>query len=70
MGQVYGQYGVLTPLSTLFQLYRGRNWSTQSKPPTCRKSLTKSHNVHRVHLALSGIWTHFSVDRHWLHRLL
>jgi hypothetical protein len=23
----------LTPLSTIFQLYRGGNWSTQRKPP-------------------------------------
>jgi hypothetical protein len=31
----------LTPLSTIFQLYRGRrNRSTRRKPQTCRKSLT------------------------------
>jgi hypothetical protein len=39
----------LTPLSTIFQLHRGGQsywWSTQRKPPTCHKSLTKlSHNV-------------------------
>ena len=41
----------LTPLSTIFQLYRGGrfigggNRSTQRKPPTCRKSLINSHNV-------------------------
>jgi len=41
------------PLSTIFQLYRGGqfklfgggNRSTWRKPPTCRKSLTISHNV-------------------------
>ena len=37
----------LTPLSTIFHLYRGvsfiggGNMSTRRKPPTCRKSLTK-----------------------------
>ena len=40
----------LTPLSAIFQLYRGRqfywcnggeNRSTRRKPPTCRKSLTE-----------------------------
>ena len=35
----------LTPLSTIFQLYRGGfigggNWSTQRKTPTCHKTLT------------------------------
>jgi len=49
----------LTPLSTLFQLYRGGQFYWWSKP-TCRKSLTTlSHNVvPRVHVAISGIWTH------------
>jgi hypothetical protein len=36
---------VVTPRSTIFQLYRscqfgGGNRNTQRKPPTCRKSLT------------------------------
>ena len=41
----------LTPLSTIFQLYRGGgNWR---KPPTCRKSLTNCM-LYRVHLAWAG----------------
>jgi len=32
---------VLTPLSAIFQVYRGCRfyWWTRRKPPTCRKSL-------------------------------
>jgi len=30
----------LTALSTIFQLYCGRNCSTRRKPPNCRKSQT------------------------------
>ena len=50
----------LTTLSTIFQLYHGRwNRSTQRKPPTCRKSLTKllSHNITSSTPRLSGIQT-------------
>ena len=60
----------LTPLSTIFQLYRGGqfigggNRVTGRKPPTYRKSLTNFlKNI--VHLALSGIRNHdISGDRH------
>ena len=51
----------LTPLSTIFQLYRGgqfycwRNMSTRRKPPTCSKSLTNFITMwYRVHLAWVG----------------
>jgi hypothetical protein len=49
----------LTPLSTIFQLYRDgqlhwwRKRRTRRKPPTCCKSLTK-FITYRVHLAIGG----------------
>jgi len=33
----------LTPLSTIFQLYRGSQFYLWRKPPTCNKSLTNYH---------------------------
>jgi hypothetical protein len=50
----------LTPLSTLFQLYREGNRRTWRKPPICRKSLTNF-----ITYRLSWIRTHnVSWDRH------
>ena len=49
----------LTPLSTIFQLYRGGQfylWRTRGKPLTCHWQTLLSHNV--VHLALIEIRTH------------
>jgi hypothetical protein len=56
----------LMPLSTIFQLYRGGNRSTQRKPPICHKS----HKLYHIMLyRLSGIQTHnASGDRHRLLR--
>ena len=59
---------VLTPLSTISQLYRGCQfywWSTKRKLPTCHKSLTNFITMlYQVHLTTNGIQTHnFSV---WL----
>ena len=65
----------LTPLSTIFQLYRGGQLYWRRKPeypdknhrPVARHWQALSHNV--VHLALIEIRTHnISGNRHWLHR--
>ena len=61
--------GCLTPLSTIFQLYRGgqfiggENRSIMRKLPTCRRSQKKPDilyhiALYRVHLAMSGVRTH------------
>jgi hypothetical protein len=67
----------LTPLSTIFQLYRGSQfywWRKPQKPrenhqPTTSHWQTLSLNV--VHLALSGIRTHnINGDRHRLNKVV
>jgi hypothetical protein len=57
----------LTPLSTIFQLYRSGQFYWWRKPEDPEKTTDLSHNV--VHLSLIEIRTHnISGDRHWLHR--
>ena len=70
----------LTPLSTIFQLYRGGQFylfveEIEVPGENHRLSqVTEKHNnimVYRVHLALTRIRTHnVSDDKYWLHRYL
>jgi hypothetical protein len=70
MGLVLGFVWCLTPLSTIFQLYRNSQFYFWRKPENHRTAASNrralSHNV--VHLALIGIRTrNISDDMHRLH---
>jgi len=67
----------LTPLSTIFQLYRGSQFYWWEKPVYPAKTTDLSQVtvklsqilLYWVHLSISGAWTHnISCDWLWLHR--
>ena len=67
--KVYG-YGVLMPLSTIFQLYHNCVWLVEKTTDLLQVRQTLSHNVLSTP-RLRGIRTcNIIGDSHWLHRYL
>jgi hypothetical protein len=63
----------LTPFSTIFQLYRDRQFYGQRRPEYPLKSTDLPQvtgKLYRVPIAMIGINTHnFSGDKHWLYEI-
>jgi hypothetical protein len=60
----------LTPLSTIFKLYRGDQFYWWRKPGYLEKTADLHHILlYRVHLVMNGVRTrNCNGNRHWLHR--